>query len=280
VITGGDGTGRVRDPGRLRAGPTAEIGEVRDLAELLGPADVDPVLRRTVRQIAEQLAVRRRPRRKAERGGGLPESVRWRDDGDDDVDVERTVENLVGRHTVDAEDIVVRVPHRRRRSVALVMDVSGSMKGDKALLVAAAVGALCGELRDDELTVVAFSKDAAVLTGGTERASPARLLQYLAALPAEGLTNVEVGLRVAALELARTSAPERLAILLSDAVHNAGPDPRVAAAALPRLHVLLEADGEHDLELATDLARLGGGRLAPVRTAGDVAAALNSLFEP
>jgi Mg-chelatase subunit ChlD len=280
VISGQDGTEEPGlQPGRVTAGATAEIGVIRDLAEVLHPTDVDPVLRRTVRQIAERLAVRPRGHQRTSPGNGPPVSTPWRDNGDD-LDIERTVEGLVGRRLVEEEDIVVRVPHSRRRSVVLLVDASGSMKGDKALLAAAAVGALSGELRDDELTVVAFWKDAAILTSGSQRISPARVLEDLAALPAEGLTNIHVALRVGAVELARSSARERLAILVSDGVHNAGPDPRTAVGALPRLHVLLETDGEHDADLAADLARLGGGRLAPVRSAGDVATALNRLFAP
>ena len=278
VITGPDGKGEPGlQPGRVTAGATAEIGEVRDLAEVLRTTGIDPVLLRTVRQIAENLAFTRRSHRQTSPGSGPARSVPWRDNGDD-LDIERTVENLVGRRAVAEEDVVVRVPHARRRSVALVVDASGSMKGDKALLAAAAVGALSGELREDELTVVAFWKDAAILAAGAERVSPARVLEDLAALPVEGLTNIHVGLHVAAVELARSRARERVAILLSDGVHNAGPDPRTAVGALPRLHVLLQTDGEHDAALATDLARIGGGSLAPVRSAGDVAAALNVLF--
>jgi Mg-chelatase subunit ChlD len=265
--------------GRAGSGPTAEVGEVRDLAEVLGAGSVDPALRERVRQVAEQLAIRRRGHQRTAVGSGPARSVPWRDNGDD-VDIERTVENLIGRRAVSPEDIVVRVPHHRQRSVALLVDASGSMKGEKALLAAAAVGALVAELGDDELTVVAFWKDAAVLTVRSRNASAAAVLEDLVALPVEGLTNVHVGLQVAALELARSSAPERLAILLSDAVHNAGPDPRTEVAKLPRLHVLLQTDGEHDAALGVELARLGGGRLAPVRTAGDVAAALNRLFDP
>jgi hypothetical protein len=67
-------------------------------------------------------------------------------------------------------------------------------------------------------------------------------------------------------------------LLLSDCVHNAGPDPRLAAAGLARLDVLLDASGEHDEELARDLARLGRGRLARVRGYRDVAPAVSGLF--
>jgi hypothetical protein len=48
-------------------------------------------------------------------------------------------------------------------------------------------------------------------------------------------------------------------LLLSDCVHNAGPDPRPPAARLPRLDVLLDTSGEQDEELARELARRGRG---------------------
>ena len=49
-----------------------------------------------------------------------------------------------------------------RRSCSLV-DVSGSMRGERIRTAAATVGALAGELRRDDLAVVAFWSDAAVL---------------------------------------------------------------------------------------------------------------------
>jgi hypothetical protein len=67
-------------------------------------------------------------------------------------------------------------------------------------------------------------------------------------------------------------------LLLSDCVHNAGPDPRPYAARLPRLDVLLDTSGESDPELARDLARLGRGRLAKANAYRDVAPAVSSLF--
>jgi hypothetical protein len=42
--------------------------------------------------------------------------------------------------------------------------------------------------------------------------------------------------------------------------------------------VLLEADGEHDADLAADLARLGHGELVTVTSYTQVAPALNHLL--
>jgi hypothetical protein len=50
------------------------------------------------------------------------------------------------------------------------------------------------------------------------------------------------------------------------------------AARFGALHVLLETDGEHDADLGGQLARLGHGRLAPIRDHRDVAPALNLML--
>jgi hypothetical protein len=67
-------------------------------------------------------------------------------------------------------------------------------------------------------------------------------------------------------------------VLQSDCVHNAGPDPRPFPARLARLDVLLDASGDHDPDLAGDLALLGRGRLHRIRTYHDVAPALSAIF--
>ncbi len=85
----------------------------------------------------------------------------------------------------------------------------------------------------------------------------------------------DLGTRVAVPLIATDMAwPEDGGILLSDVVHNAGPDPRDVAGRFGILHVLLETDGEHDAELAV----VGRGRLAPVRGHRDVALALNRML--
>jgi len=72
---------------------------------------------------------------------------------------------------------------------------------------------------------------------------------------------------------------EARVILLSDCVHNAGPDPREIAARLPRLDVLIDVSGEKDIELGRELAKVGRGSSRIVRTYRDVAPALTALFQ-
>ncbi|WP_199521763.1 vWA domain-containing protein [Jiangella anatolica] len=285
--SGGGGSlvapGGLRPPGPRRAPPgSAAPGTTSEEATLLSavPADAEPdpeVLRRA-RQIAARLAVPR-PRRDvtARRGAGELASVRYRG-GSDEIDLDRTLEQLVEHPVPEDDDIIVRERVRARRSVALLVDVSGSMRGERVRTAAAALGALAAELSADDVAAIAFWSDAAVLAHLGERASPQRLLDTLLRIPAKGLTNVAFPLQVATRELARAPARDARVVLLSDCVHNAGPDPRPFATRLPRLDVLLDTSGEHDADLGRDLARLGRGRLFRVGGYREVAPALGEMF--
>jgi Mg-chelatase subunit ChlD len=263
-------------PGTAAPNTTAEQGTL--LAAVPEEVAADPETLRRAAQIARRLAVRR-PRRdlSTRRGAGELTSVRYRG-GSDDIDLDRTIDELVEHPVPEDGDIIVREQIRTRRSVVLLVDVSGSMRGERVRTAAATVGALAADLVRDDLAVIAFWSDAAVLAHLGHRVAPQQLLGTLTRIPAKGLTNVAFPLQVAARELIRVPARDARVILLSDCVHNAGPDPRPFAARLPRLDVLLDASGENDPEIAVDLARLGRGRLARITTYRDVAPAVSRLF--
>jgi len=265
-------------PGSGGPGQTDEQGTLAAILEADAPADAETV--RRARQIAARLAMPR-PRRDtfARRGAGELASLRYQG-GSDDIDLDKTVAQLVEHPLPDEDDIIVRERVRTRRSVVLLVDVSGSMRGERVRTAAATVGALAAELARDDLAVIAFWSDAAVLNHLGHRIPPQRLLDTMLRIPAKGLTNIAFPLQVAARELARVPARDARALLLSDCVHNAGPDPRPLAARLPRLDVLLDTSGEQDADLARELARLGRGRLRRIRTYTDVAPALSAIFDP
>jgi Mg-chelatase subunit ChlD len=249
------------------------LGDVDDAG-----GSVDALVRSRARQIAARLALRRAVHgATSRRGAGDLVSVRYRGGGDD-IDLDRTLDVLAEKPFPDDEDIIVRERVRNRRSVVLLVDVSGSMKGERVHTAAATVGALAGELRTDDLSVIAFWSDAAILLPLGAPFTPLNLLDDLLRVPARGLTNVGFPLQLAATELARKPRPDARVLLLSDCVHNAGPDPRGPAARLPRLDVLLDETGEKDLELGHELAAAGRGRMYAVRGHRDVAPALTRIF--
>ncbi|MGH2689947.1 MAG: vWA domain-containing protein, partial [Actinomycetota bacterium] len=249
------------------AGPvvTEERAELRPLQDLF---EEPPPEHREVRAMAERIGHRLSIRRSrhdhsATRGIGGLESVPYRY-GSDDIDLDRTIEVLAERPVPEDTDIIVRERMRTKRAVVLLVDVSGSMRGEKVKMTAATVGALAADLAHDDLAVVAFWKDAALIKPLDAYRPAGRVLDELLRIPAKGLTNLHFALTVGIGELNRSHARARICLLLSDAVHNAGPDPRLVAARFPTLHVLLQTDGEHDAFLGAELARLGHGLVAPV----------------
>jgi Mg-chelatase subunit ChlD len=257
---------------------TTEQGERRVLDEVTEAGTEQAAVREMAAAIARRLSLRpHRAERLATRGSGPLASLPYRY-GSDDIDLDRTLEVLTERPVPEGTDIIVRERTRGRRAVVLIVDVSGSMRGEKVRIAAATVAALARDLLHDELAVVAFWKDAVLVKPLGAAAGAGRILDALLRIPAKGLTNVDFGLATGLAELGRSRARRRHAILLSDAVHNAGPDPRLVASRFPHLDLLLETDGEHDGDLAGDLARIGRGELAVVRDHRDVAPALNRFL--
>jgi Mg-chelatase subunit ChlD len=278
LVLGARAPGQPPGGGTGSGAPGITDEPARLLTEVPGDAELDPETMRRARQIAARLSVPRpRSDMLARRGAGQLASVRYRG-GSDDIDLDATLDNLIEHPVPEDDDIVVRERLRTRRSVVLAVDVSGSMRGERVRTAAATVGALAAELARDDLAVIAFWSDAAVLTQLGQRVPAAVLLDALLRIPARGLTNISFPLQVARRLLAAVPARDARVLLLSDCVHNAGPDPRLAAAGLARLDVLLDSSGEHDLDLARDLARLGRGRLAVIRGYRDVAPAASGLF--
>jgi Mg-chelatase subunit ChlD len=263
-------------PGASVRQTTDEQGELVAL-----PGDgpgVDLAVRAMAQEIASRLAMPR-PRRQAgsRRGVGELASLPYRG-GSDDIDLDRTLEVLTERPVPEDSDIVVRDRLLSRRSVVVVVDVSGSMRGERVQVAAATVGALAGQLARDDVAVLAFWSDAAVLLPFGRAVRPLALLDDLLRIPARGLTNVAFPLAEARARLAAARGRDSRVLLLSDCVHNAGPDPRPEAVRLPRLDVLVDVSGEHDLDLARDLAAAGRGLMIPVRSHRDVAPALERVF--
>jgi len=230
------------------------------------------------RQIAARLSVRRARRDVTTRRGiGDLLSTPYRG-ASDEIDLDKTIEVLAERPVPEDEDIIVRERMRTTRSVVLLVDVSGSMRGERIKTAAATVGAVAAELSHDALGVVAFWSDAAVLLKLGDPVRPMQLLDRVLEIPALGLTNVAFPLEVAARQLARVPARDARVLLLSDCVHNAGPDPRPLAARLPRLDVLLDATGERDVELGRQLAAKGRGICRVIHGYRDVAPAVSEIF--
>ncbi|HEX4110214.1 MAG TPA: AAA family ATPase [Solirubrobacteraceae bacterium] len=265
----------------------AELQESQDaLADLGGEGREDAErdseereedLYERARRLAREILLRL-PKRvlTANAGRGKLATIRYRW-GSDDLDLDRTLEEIAGNPFPEAEDFWVHERLRARRAYALMLDVSGSMRGEQLVNAAVAAGALATAIDRDDLAVIAFWRDGAVLEPLSARIDTERLLRRVLSLPARGLTNLHLGLELGLRELSRASTRDRIGILFSDAGHNLGEDPLAMAARFQVLHVVAISAEPARVRACHDVASRGGGRCVLATSLEEIPAAINEL---
>src|SRR5262249_43625721 len=174
----------------------------------------------------------------------------------------------------------VRVLERcsRRSSYALMLDVSGSMKGAKVFYASLALAAAAARVRSAPLAVVAFWRDATTLKHLSEPLELAPLVDFLLSLSGRGLTDLNLGLRTGLAELAGAATDERVGILFSDGLQTAGEPADAIAAAFPTLHAVGTGDDLDSRRRWAQPAALGRGRFACVDGMEGIAPALSACL--
>ncbi|WNV75516.1 VWA domain-containing protein [Geodermatophilus sp. DSM 44513] len=242
----------------------------------------DPGLRAAARALAARLPVAA-PRTGVPDRPGTRRVVTRRDATGSDVDLDATLAARGAEPHWRADHLHTRGWRATGRASVLLVDASGSVAGDELTVAVLTAAALAQRMRPgDELGVVAFWSRAVVLRPLSADPRADLAVSRLFDLRGGGTTDLDLGLRTAAAQLARTRAAARDVLLLSDGVPTESPDPLPAAAALARagarLHVLsLSADAESVAQCAA-LAAAGGGRVAPLRRAGDAPVAVRTLL--
>lgn len=246
------------------------------LADMSGATDEG--LRTLARQLAGRLmvdvarqglaghrSVGRLRRRPLDRAGG-------------DIDLDASLDELVaarqGGRPVDAAALVAAAWSRPDTAVCLLVDRSGSMRGER--LAAAALAAAAVTLRAPaDCSVVAFAHDAIVLSSQGQARPAEDVVTDLLRLRGVGVTDLGLAMRTAATQLARSSAARRLTVLLSDCRATAGGDASADAAALDELAIVAPAG---DAEDAAHFAEVIGVRCTTIAGPSTVADALATVF--
>lgn len=161
---------------------------------------------------------------------------------------------------------------RPQLTAVLVLDASGSMKGEPLAQVQRSAERLAGILdANDRLGVVVFNEGATTLAPPRPLAAArSELVRSLAGIEAEGRTNIAGALAEAALRFPPRAEGERhLAVLLSDGEPNVGattPNELAATAKLLRDRGVnvstLGFGAAHSDEVLAAIAEGGGGRYA------------------
>ena len=197
-----------------------------------------------------------------------------------DLDLDLSLARSDGLRPRLAEDLVSRRWAGSERAICLLIDRSGSMSGKgvaTAAVAAASVLVAAGERAD--CSVIAFAKDSIVLQEQGKRRPATALLDDVLSLRGRGVTDLALALRAARRQLGRAAAPERVAVLLSDAKPTAGADPFAALRGIDRLHVLGTSDDDESVESGRELARRGGGKYVLCLSVADIPLALTRLLE-
>jgi Mg-chelatase subunit ChlD len=242
------------------------------LADLTGATDER--LRALARRVAARLVVdlaRTGPARR--RGVGKVRSLPYRPDGGD-IDLDASLEALLGPGAVDAEQLRVRSWVKPGTALCLLVDRSGSM-GGQPLATAALAAAAVAHRAPADYSVLAFGPDVVVAKAQDAPRPADHVVTDILALRGFGTTDVAGALRVAARHLARSTAGRRIAVLLSDCRATVAGDAVAAARELDELCIVAPAQ---DADEARRLADAAGARLAMVDGPSDIPRALANVL--
>jgi uncharacterized protein with von Willebrand factor type A (vWA) domain len=177
------------------------------------------------------------------------------------------------------DDLVVRQWAAPRRAVCLLLDHSGSMRGDavarSAVAAAAVVLATSERAACSEFAFAAYVRP--VVRIGQPR-PPAAVVNDLVALRGGGTTDLAAALRASSRELAAAPADERIVVLLSDCAATVGDDPLDALGGIDRLHIVSPGGEREDSTSALALAERSHGRLVRCTTVAALPRVLTELL--
>lgn len=253
--------------------PDAAMALVADLV-----AATDPALRAAARALAGRVVIDVARRGRPRRGGiGHMITAPLRLDGGD-VDLDASLDafaEVQPGHAVDADQLRIRRWTRPLTAWCAVVDRSGSMGGEP-LAANAVVAAAMADRRPDAYSVLAFNRTVVAVKAQDEERDPHDVVTRVLSLRGQGTTDVAAALRAAAVQLRRSAAGRRVAVLLSDCRSNEPGDLAGAAGELDELVIVAPSE---DPRAAAELAAVTNARWMTADTPTQVAAAIRQLLD-
>jgi MoxR-like ATPase/Mg-chelatase subunit ChlD len=181
-----------------------------------------------------------------------------------EMDIESTAENITNRVHIQPSDIIVEGREPRRLSVALMLDASLSMSGDKLAMATAAIAVLALRLKMVDFLVITFNDRSRVVKRLDEEIDLDRLILSLLEFNASGYTNIEEALHSGQKGLSAADTRDQVGILITDGNYTVGNDPSKAASAFKKLFVIMTESHDCRLSVCESVASSGRGRVFPV----------------
>lgn len=239
-------------------------------------AGADPQL---VHRLAVQIIMRRARRAtRGRRSTGPLRSARYRFQSDD-LDLDRSLEEIAVNPYPSHEDFWVQERSAGRRAIVLMLDVSGSMRGAPLVRAALAAASASAAAAQDDLATVLFWSQVLVVASVENPRPLVRVVEDVLAVRSEGLTDISLGLATGQRLLEGSRTRDKLGILLTDGVGNHGGDPIALARRFPRLHVLATATTQARLQACRRLAAAGHGECVPLVGIAEIPKALTRCLD-
>ena len=185
--------------------------------------------------------------------------------GDDaEIDVESTLDLIVEKNHISPSDLIVERREPKMLAVAMMLDASLSMSGDKLAMATAAIAVLAFRLKTVDYVLITFNDRPTVLKHVSQPKNLDDLISDLLDANASGYTNIDGALRKGSDELSKAVTKNRVGILITDGNYTVGEDPAKAASAYRRLFVVMTES--HDCQPVTceGIAKSGGGHMYSV----------------
>lgn len=183
---------------------------------------------------------------------------------DSEIDVESSLEEILNMRHPSYSDLVVEKREPRELAVALILDASLSMTGDKLAMATAAIAVLAYRLKTVDYLLITFNDRPTVIRRIKEAKSLDDLVADLLDARAGGYTNIEGALRKGKEELARASTKNQTGILITDGNYTVGSDPADIASSYKRLYVIMTESHDCQPFVCEEIARRGGGHMYTV----------------
>lgn len=189
------------------------------------PEAVRKPLRRLAKDVLVQYAVALGKEMIGDKSQGVleGESVRSYIPGDDPslLDMEETVESIISQgkslQMIVPEDLCVRETIHGRRAVAMLVDISGSMQGEKLTWCSITAAMLAYALRSDELALAFFESDTHVVKSFSDKMEIEEIADELLSLSSQGGTMLSTALDWVTNELRQVGHRRKNALILTDA---------------------------------------------------------------
>ena len=175
-------------------------------------------------------------------------------------------------------------------NISLVLDLSGSMDGDKIAAARRAASTIVRQMTaEDVLSIVTFNQDSRVLVSARNVEDDRAFEKAISSIEASGSTNMEAGLRDGIAQVSRNldlKSHEHRVILITDALPNTG---RHHEDDFLRLTENASAKGigltafgvgmDFGISLATSISNIRGGNCRFLRNASDLGKVFDEEFE-